>query len=237
LYGPILDPAGFRVRIFNPDASETEKSGNGIRIFARYLHDAGYVTSSSGTIVTTGGNANFRYLDADAHRIQVDMGAPTFWSQQIPVAGRNREVVDEILQVADRSLNISCLAFGNPHCVVRLTGVTEADVRVLGPHIETHPMFPNRTNVQFLEILARDHIRIRIWERGAGYTLASGTSSCAAASAARRLDSVDNHVRVETPGGHVEIDFEKGGHLSLTGEVRSTIRAALTDDLASALTG
>ena len=123
LYGPMIEPAGFRVRIFNPDGSEAEKSGNGIRIFARYLRDAGYVKGSDGTIVTAGGNASFRYLDSGAHRIDVDMGTVTFWSQQIPVAGADREVSDEVLQVGDQSLSISCLSIGNPHCVVRLNGV------------------------------------------------------------------------------------------------------------------
>ena len=112
---------------------------------------------------------------------------------------------------------------------------TESDVRRLGPQIETHPMFPNRINVQFLEVAARDHIRIRIWERGAGYTLASGSSSCAAASAARRLGLVDDHVRVEMPGGDIDINFAVDGHVRMTGDIRSTIDGVVTADLASTL--
>lgn len=235
LYGPLVDPAGFRIRIFNPDGSEAEKSGNGIRIFARYLRDAGYVKGSDGTIVTAAGNAFFRYLDPGAHRISVDMGTVTFWSQQIPVAGPYREVVDEVLMLGNRSLRISCLSIGNPHCVVRLEGVSEADVRILGPKIESHPMFPNRVNVQFLEVEDRGHIRIKIWERGAGYTLASGSSSCAAAGVARRLRLVDDHVRVEMPGGDIYIDFDGDGRVNMTGDVRSTIQGFVTDDLAAAL--
>jgi diaminopimelate epimerase len=235
LYGPLADPMGFRIRIFNPDGSEAEKSGNGIRIFARYLRDAGYVKGSDGTIVTAAGSAFFRYLDPGAHRISVDMGTVTFWSQQIPVGGPHREVVDEVLMVCNRPLSISCLSIGNPHCVVRLDGVSEADVRTLGPRIESHPMFPNRVNVQFLEVEDRDHIRIKIWERGAGYTLVSGSSSCAAASVARRLRLVDDHVRVEMPGGDICIDFDGDGRVNMTGDVRSTIQGVVTDDLASAL--
>ena len=235
LYGPLVDPAGFRIRIFNPDGSEAEKSGNGIRIFARYLRDAGYVKGSDGTIVTAAGNAFFRYLDPGAHRISVDMGTVTFWSQQIPVAGPHREVIDEVLMLGNRPLRISCLSIGNPHCVVRLEGVSEADVRILGPEIERHPMFPNRVNVQFLEVEDRGHIRIKIWERGAGYTLASGSSSCAAAGVARRLRLVDDHVRVEMPGGDIYIDFDGDGRVNMTGDVRSTIQGFVTDDLAAAL--
>lgn len=235
LYGPIVEPDGFRVVIFNPDGSEAEKSGNGIRIFARYLHDVGYVTGADGTIVTVGGHVPFKYLDLGAQRIQANMGTVTFWSQEIPVAGTAREVVDEVLKVGDRSLNISCLSIGNPHCVVRLEGVTEADVRQIGPLIENHSMFPHRTNVQFLEVLAEDHVRIRIWERGAGYTLASGSSSCAAASAARRLGLVGHHVRVQMPGGEIEIDFDEAGHVRMTGDVRSIIQGTVSADLALAL--
>ncbi len=211
LYGPVAEQAGFRVRIFNPDGSEAEKSGNGIRIFARYLHDLEYVSGTAGTIVTAAGCAPFRDLDPLAHRIEVDMGTVTFRSHQIPVSGPDREVVDEVLQVDGRTLAITCLSVGNPHCVVRLQGSTEAEVRHLGPLIEAHAMFPKRVNVQFLEVVDHGWIRIKIWERGAGYTLASGSSSCAAASAARRLGLVGDKVRVEMPGGTVEIDFGAAG--------------------------
>jgi diaminopimelate epimerase len=235
LYGPVKDAGGFRVRIFNPDGSEAEKSGNGIRIFARYLRDAGYVKGGDGTIVTTGGHVYFRYLDAIAHRIEVDMGTVTFWSHEIPVPGPEREIIDEGLWVGGEILRISCLSVGNPHCVVRLDGATESEVRRLGPQIELHAMFPKRINVQFLEVVARDHIRVKIWERGAGYTLSSGSSSCAAAGAARRLGLVDDRVRVEMPGGEIDISFEANGRIGMTGEVRSTICGVVTADLAAAL--
>lgn len=237
LYGPLRDPDGHRVRIFNPDGSEAEKSGNGMRIFARYLLDAGYVKGLDGVIVTAAGNAGFRYLDAGAKRIEVDMGAASFWSREIPVAGAEREVVDEELRVGGQLLSVSCVAVGNPHCVVWLEGATEHNVRRLGPLIESHAMFPKRVNVQFMEVVGRDRIRIKIWERGAGYTLASGSSSCAAASAARRLGLVDDGVRVEMPGGELDIQFDASGRVRMTGEVRATICGVVTEDLAAALRG
>jgi diaminopimelate epimerase len=200
-----------------------------------YSLDADYATGLDGTIVTAGGNAPFRYLDPGAHRIYVDMGTVTFKSQDIPVAGVDRELIDEVLQVGEQTFRVSCLSIGNPHCVVRLNGATESEVRQLGAQIETHWMFPGRINVQFLEVVTRDHIRIKIWERGAGYTLASGSSSCAAASAAHRLGLVNNHVRVEMPGGDIDIDIDADGHVGMTGAVRSAIDGIVTDDLASAL--
>ena len=237
LYGPLAGDGGLRLRIFNPDGSEAEKSGNGIRIFARYLRDAGDVPGDSGKIVTSGGTVSFRYLDARAHRIEVEMGHVTFWSQQIPVTGPNREVIDETLQISGNALRVTCLSIGNPHCVVRFEGATEADARHLGPQIESHPQFQKRTNVQFLQVVSRERIRIQIWERGAGYTLASGSSSCAAASAAHRLGLVDRRVEVEMPGGVIDIHIAADGLVSMTGDVRATIEGVVSADLAASLPG
>lgn len=223
LYGPLPDEAGFRLRIFNPDGSEAEKSGNGIRIFARYLRDSGRVPGSEGVIVTAGGTVRFRYLDADSRRIEVEMGVVTFLA------------VDETLRIGAEDLKVTTLSIGNPHCVVRFPGATEADARRLGPQIETHPWFPNRTNVQLLDVLSPDRIRIQIWERGAGYTFASGSSSCASASAARRLGLVGNHVFVEMPGGTIEIDMDDAGRVRMTGDVRATFEGNVSDDLARRL--
>ncbi len=219
LYGPIPDASGFRLRIFNPDGSEAEKSGNGIRIFARYLRDSGRVAGSEGIIVTAGGPVRFRYLDAEAQRIEVEMGVVSF------------QAVDEPLTIGAESLQVTCLSIGNPHCVVRFPGATEADARRLGPLIETLPRFPNRTNVQLLDVLARDRIRIQIWERGAGCTFASGSSSCASAAAARRLGLVGDHVFVEMPGGVIEIDIDAEWRVRMTGDVRATFAGTVADDL------
>ena len=235
LWGPLVEPEGFRLRIFNPDGSEAEKSGNGVRIFARYLRDAGYVLDSCGIILTPGGRVSFQYLDMTAHRIEVDMGTVTFWSEQIPVSGPPRDVVDEVIEVDGRQFRVTCLSIGNPHCVVRLDGATEGDVRHFGPLIETHSNFPNRTNVQFLEVVSREQIRISIWERGAGYTLASGSSSCAAVSAANRLGLVGKHVNVQMPGGLLRIDLGDDGHVRMTGDVNSTMEGFVSADLAETL--
>ena len=217
-----MEKDGFGVRIFNPDGGEAEKSGNGVRIFARYLHDRGYVAGDSGTIVTAGGAVAFRYLDPGAGRIQVDMGQASF-REQPP------------LDVAGQIIPVICVSMGNPHCVVFGLGATEALARTLGPQIERHPAFPDRTNVQFVEVVDRGRIRIEIWERGAGYTLASGTSSCAAASAAHRLGLVDAAVRVAMPGGEIDIEIDGAWRVKMTGDVRATIEGELSADLIAAL--
>jgi diaminopimelate epimerase len=235
LWGPLVEPEGFRLRIFNPDGSEAEKSGNGVRIFARYLHDAGYVHDSCGVILTAGGRVSFQFLDGAAHRIEVDMGTVTFWSEHIPVSGPHREVVDEVMEVDGRQFRVTCLSIGNPHCIVRFDATTEGDVRHFGPLIEAHSNFPNRTNVQFLDVVSREHIRIGIWERGAGYTLSSGSSSCAAASAAYRLGLVDRQVNVQMPGGVLRIDLGDDGHVRMTGDVHSVMEGHLCADLAEAI--
>ena len=222
LFGPAEVAEGFGVRIFNPDGGEAEKSGNGVRIFARYLHDRGYVTGEDGTILTAGGAVAFRYLDPGAGRIQVEMGQASFREQAA-------------LDVAGQTIPVTCVSMGNPHCVVFGLGATEQLARTLGPQIERHPAFPDRTNVQFVEVIDRGRIRIEIWERGAGYTLASGTSSCAAASAAHRLGLVDASVKVAMPGGEIDIAIGADWRVKMTGDVRATIAGELSADLIAAL--
>lgn len=231
LYGPILDGDSIKLRILNPDGSEAEKSGNGIRIFSRYLFDQGYINTNSFTLDTLGGKVLVTILDGKGELIRVDMGDVTFLSESIPVAGLSREVVDEVLELDKGSFRITCLSIGNPHCVFPMDIISEGLAKELGPVIETHPMFPNRINIQFLKILNRKNIRIEIWERGAGYTLASGSSSCAAASAAFKLGLVDRQVKVHMPGGVIDIDINPDGHVHMTGSVSSVASGTFSDEM------
>jgi diaminopimelate epimerase len=228
LYGPISESDGaFAVRIFNPDGGEAEKSGNGIRIFARYLKDGGYVSGDCGLVRSLGGDVPFRYLDRTASRIEMAMGQVSFWSDAIPVIGERREAVSERLILPTGDLTATCLTIGNPHCVVFTNPATPEVARTVGPLIERHPLFPNRTNVQFVDVLDRNSIRIEIWERGAGYTLASGTSTCAAASAAHRRGLVDARVQVTMPGGAMVVEIDGAWRVRLTGDVAPTFRGQL----------
>jgi diaminopimelate epimerase len=235
LYGPIMDGDRIGVRIYNPDGSEAEKSGNGIRIFSRYLVEAGYVTGKKFLLHTAGGEVAVEILTDTIDLIKVDMGGVTFRSDEIPVTGPSREVVNETLDLASDSFKVTCLSLGNPHCVIPVDEISEGLVREIGPEIENHVMFPNRINVQLLEVTDRQNIKIEIWERGAGYTLASGSSSCAAACAAHRLDLVDAQVSVHMPGGTIEIEIDEAGHVHMTGPVSSVAEGNFSDEFARRL--
>ena len=229
LYGPLpAEGADFGLRIFNPDGSEAEKSGNGLRIFSRYLWDTDRVEKSRAStagqssqifsILTPGGKVLAQVLES-GNIIRIEMGQATFDSQRIPVAGLARQVIDETMQVGGEKLRFCAVSLGNPHCVVLYPGVTSQIAHQLGPLVENHPLFPRRTNVQFLEILDPQNLRIEIWERGAGYTLASGSSSCAASAAAYRLGLCEASVTVHNPGGNLSVQIAQDYSLTLTGPV------------------
>ena len=225
--------ADFGVRIFNPDGSEAEKSGNGIRILAKFLYDHGYAPRPELTISTLGGLVRAR-LDLDGDRVRMitaDMGRATFVSTEIPVAGPRREVVREPLAVDDQCLTVTCVSVGNPHCVIFTDRLDVDEVKRLGPKIERHPSFPNRINVQFATLLGRDRVSILIWERGAGYTLASGTSSCAVAAACVKNGLTDRTVTIESPGGALAVSVADTWELTLTGPVSEICRGRLSEDL------
>jgi len=239
LYGPRQEPdaqqpsgAGLpALRIFNPDGSEAEKSGNGLRIFAKYLFEKKYVHSKSFRIKTLGGVVDVQVKDDVAGLIRINMGKVTFTSNEIPVAGEPREVVDEPLEIDGATYKVTCLSIGNPHCVIPMPQATETIARALGPHVENHKMFPNRINMQIVRVIDRANIDIRIWERGAGYTLASGSSSCAAAAASHKLGLVDSDVTVHMPGGTLHIEIADDGRIHMTGPVEGTFEGSFHSDL------
>jgi diaminopimelate epimerase len=223
-------PGAFAVRIFNPDGSEAEKSGNGLRIFARFLWDAGRVGPAPFEVRTAGGTVRCEVRDGGA-AVFVEMGRATFASERIPVAGPTREVVAEPVDVAGRTLAMTAVSIGNPHCVVPLDRVSEALARELGPAIERHPLFPNRTNVQLMRVCDRHRIEIEIWERGAGYTLASGSSSCAAAAAAVRLGRCTSPIVVAMPGGELEIEVGDDWSLTMLGPVAKVCEGVVAPEV------
>ena len=229
--------ADFGVRIFNPDGGEAEKSGNGIRILAKFLYDHGYAPRPDFSISTLGGLVRAR-LDLERDRVRMvtaDMGRATFVSSEIPVTGPRREVVKEPLEVEGERLIVTCVSVGNPHCVILTDTLDEARVKRLGPKIEHHPSFPNRINVQFAKVLARDRVSIHIWERGAGWTLASGTSSCGVVSACVKNGLTDRRVTVECPGGELRVAVAENWELTLTGPVSEICRGTLSTDLVHGL--
>jgi len=225
--------ADFGLRIFNPDGSEAEKSGNGLRIYARYLADAGHARADTFTVETKGGvvRATVRREAGRITGITVDMGRASFLSQEIPVSGPARQVVQEPLEVDGEVLTVTCVSVGNPHCVVLAEALDPARVRRLGPRVEHHPAFPNRINVQFARVLGRGQVAILIWERGAGFTLASGSSACAVAAACRRSGLTDERVAVQMPGGTLDVQVGPDFSLRMTGPAEPVCAGTLSADL------
>ncbi len=220
----------FSVRIFNPDGSEAEKSGNGLRIFARFLWDTGKVDAAAFEVSTPGGVVSCQVLD-EGRRIDVAMGTASFNSLQIPISGPPREVIDEPIEVDRRHLRFTGVTMGNPHCVVLLDEISPDMARRLGPLLEQHPSFPNRTNVQFVRIISRKRIQIEIWERGAGYTLGSGSSSCAAGAAAVRLGLCDREITAVMPGGELSVIVTEDFSVRMIGPAWKIAHGIVADDL------
>ena len=214
------DGADFGLRIFNPDGTSAEKSGNGIRIFAKYLREHGITDRERFRIRTAGGIVTVRLeMDGDrVARVTAGMGRATFAD------------VDE-LEIGGGRVGVTVVSLGNPHCVVLVDDVAAVDVPRLGPLVERHPAFPNRTNVQFAQVRSRRDLAIRIWERGAGYTLASGTSSCAAAAAAHRAGLIDREVVVTMPGGELEVRIADDGEIWLRGPAEEVASGDFSPEL------
>ena len=210
------------LRILNPDGSEAEKSGNGLRIFTRYLYDCGLARLNEPfSMLTLGGKVTATVLDPQ-DGIRVDMGGVRFTSPDFPFQKAEDKTCK--VTVGGDDFTVCCATVGNPHCIVLDKEVDEANpeqvARRYGPGLETAPLFPHRTNVQFLKVLGRHDIFISIWERGAGYTLASGSSSSAAAAVAKRLGYCDSPIAVHAPGGVLKVEIDDNWNIVQTGPVR-----------------
>jgi len=232
------EKADFGLRILNPDGSEAEKSGNGLRIFAKYLYDYGFAQSKSFSIETPGGLVKAEVIEEKnnkAFTIKVDMGKAIFESKRIPVNCQKEECIGEPLELEYRGYEINCVSVGNPHCVVLKDELDEKEIKTFGPQIETNPMFPNRINVQFAKVVSPTEVEVMIWERGAGWTLASGSSSCAVACTVVKRGLTERNLTIKMPGGNLAIEIDEDWEIRMTGEVREigsgTLSAELIEDL------
>ncbi len=235
---PAWGGADFGLRILNPDGSEAEKSGNGLRIFAKYLWDHGHTKRDTFTVSTKGGRVECRchVEGGQVNVVTVEMGKCTFMAPEIPMNGPEREVVRVPLQVDGETLLVTAVSVGNPHCVVFTDVLDEARARRLGPKIEHHPAFPNRTNVQFARVASRSQVDILIWERGAGYTLASGSSSSAVACAAVKNGLCDHGLlTVRMPGGTLSVDVRPDWSIRLQGPVEEVYAGTFSREFMDAL--
>jgi diaminopimelate epimerase len=238
-------PEGFdaAVRIFNPDGSEAEKSGNGVRIFAKFCLDHGYADSTRPVRIHTVGGAVTAHLIArepDRTVLRVSMGRVSFRCADLPMDGpsgedRPEEWVQRPLAVGDRHFTATCLSVGNPHAVVFDAPFDEASARKYGPLIENHRQFPRRTNVQFIQVADRATVRALIWERGAGWTLSSGSSSCAVAAACVRAGLTDRKVKVVMPGGTLDVIVGEDWQLDQIGFAQEVAIGRIGDDLLHAM--
>jgi len=228
------EKADFGLRIFNPDGSEAEKSGNGLRIFCKFLFDDGYASSTGFSVETPGGIVHADILEqkgGKAGLIRVDMGRAIFEPSRIPVRLGAVECIGESITAGDRDYRVNCVSVGNPHCVIIKDRLDEQEILKYGPLIEHHKAFPNRINVQFAKPLSPTEVQVLIWERGAGYTLASGSSSCAVACIMMKTGHTGNDVTVKMQGGDLKILIDEDWNIKMTGEVREIARGTLSPEL------
>ncbi|MDF2880804.1 MAG: diaminopimelate epimerase [Clostridiaceae bacterium] len=229
------DKADFGLKIFNPDGSEAEKSGNGLRIFCKYIYDYGLAGSKEFYVETKGGLVKAKIIEETpskkAKLISVDMGKANFNSNEIPTNFKEKEVIGEKLLAGDKEYEINCVSMGNPHCVILKDELNIDEIKEYGKLIENHSEFPNRINVQFAKVISRNEAKILIWERGAGFTLASGSSSCAVASVLRKRNLVDNKIKIKMLGGELLIEIDENWNIRMTGEVRQIAEGALSPEL------
>ncbi len=220
-----LPQVDFTYRIFNADGGEVEQCGNGARCFARFVRDRGMTTKSEISVATASGIIHLR-LEEDG-QVTVNMGAPVFAPARIPFVTESKAGV-YTLEVADETLDIGVVSMGNPHAVLRVEDVDAAPVVQLGTQIESHPRFPQRVNAGFMQVLDRQHIRLRVFERGSGETLACGTGACAAVVVGRQQGWLDDKVSVMLPGGELQIRWPGGeAPVMMTGPAVSVFEGEL----------
>jgi diaminopimelate epimerase len=212
--------SNFFLKIFNSDGSEAEKSGNGLRIISRYLWDQGLVGTTPFKILTKGGEVTSEIID-EGRLVKVSMGNADFSILAVGFCGETNldTAIDFPFLINDQKYKINLVSMGNPHCVVFQDNVDAATAKELGPLLEEHPLFSNKTNVQFVQVIDRNNIKIEIWERGAGYTLSSGTSSCAAASVCVFKGLCDSSITVHMPGGKLDIQVNDLFGVTMCGPV------------------
>lgn len=226
--------ADFGLRILNPDGSEAEKSGNGLRIFAKFLFDYGYTANTSFSIDTLGGVVQAEVIQQEkgkARMIKVDMGAAIFEAAKVPVKSGQAECLDELLELDGTSYLINCVSVGNPHCIVIKDELVVDEIMKYGSQIEKHPKFPNRINVQFAKVVSPELVEILIWERGAGWTLASGSSSSAVAAVMVKKGLTNRKLTMKMPGGELKLQIDEDWQIHMTGEVREICSGVLSDEL------
>jgi diaminopimelate epimerase len=219
--------ADVRMRIFNADGSEAEMCGNGIRCFSKFCYENGIVVKDIFDVETNAGKRHvwLQLSGKTVYSVKVDMGAPSWDRKSLPMKGEGECINDDLQVDEDETYKVTCLSMGNPHCIIFVENIDDSPIEYIGPLIENNPAFPNRTNVGFVQVVSKNEIRVRIWERGCGETLACGTGTCAAVAAASRLGKVKDKVTVHVLGGDLLV--EVGKTILLTGAAEKVFEGKL----------
>ena len=211
------DVADFEMEMYNADGTRSEMCGNGMRCVGKFVYDKGLTDKTQFTVVSAG---KIKYLDltvenGEATQIKVNMGEPILEAKQVPVVSDNEEVIDEPIYISevDATYNMTCVSMGNPHAVVFMDDVDNLAIEKIGPYFENHVRFPNRTNTEFVKVLDRNNVQMRVWERGTGETLACGTGCCATAVACILNGYTDDEVTVHVLGGKIKIFWDRESNL------------------------
>ena len=212
------DEADFEMEMYNMDGSRSEMCGNGIRCVGKYVYDKGLTDKTDITVISCG---KIKYLqlnvDPDTKKVstvKVNMGAPILKASEVPVVSENEQVIDEEIEVAGKTYKMTCVSMGNPHAVVFVDKMVDDEtLQKVGPVFEHHERFPKRTNVEFVEMIDRTHVKMRVWERGTGETLACGTGACAVTVACVLNHLTDTKITVELLGGTLEIEWDRTNQL------------------------
>jgi len=214
--------ADFKMRIFNPDGSEAEMCGNGIRCLGKLVYERGLTRKKELTIETAAGIRTLRLLvrKGKVFRVEVNMGRPGLEREAIPILGQGSPVLAQRITALGKTFSATCLSMGNPHCVIFVKSLAPFPVERFGPVIENLPIFPQRTNVEFARVLHRGEVEVRIWERGVGETLACGTGTSAVAVAGVLTGRTDRKIHIHLLGGDLQVDFRADGCVYLTGPAK-----------------
>jgi len=210
----------FRMRMFNSDGSESEMCGNATRCIGKFVYEKGLTDKTELTLETLAGvkRLTLNLAKGKVDSVRVDMGEPILAPKQIPINLDETSVVNYPIALESRKVNITAVSMGNPHAVIFMESLEELDIQKSGPKVEHHPLFPRRTNTEFAQIISPTHIKMRVWERGAGETLACGTGACATAVAAALNGKTERKVTLELLGGNLEIEWsEADNHVYMTG--------------------
>jgi len=226
------DKADFRMREFNPDGSEAEACGNGLRCFAKFVYEHGLTRKREIEVETLGGivKPSLKVEGGRVVSVRVDMGPPRLRPSEIPAEVEGERAVGIPIEVGGERVKATLVSMGNPHCVLFVEDIDKAPVRELGPRLERHPIFPNRTNVEFVEVVSPSELRMRVWERGAGETLACGTGACASLVAANLLGKAGRRAVVHLLGGDLLVEWREDGHVHLEGPAEEVFRGEVDLD-------